>query len=53
LAKIETSSSSHLAADGVLLGVSIFGGTSFAIVKEALVETSPANLKAPVNESRF
>jgi drug/metabolite transporter (DMT)-like permease len=43
LAKIETSSSSHLAADGVLLGVSIFWGTSFAIVKEALVETSPAN----------
>ena len=39
----ETFSSSHFAADAVLLGVSIFWGTSFAIVKEALVETSPAN----------
>lgn len=33
----------HLIADGVLLGVSVFWGTSFAIIKEALGETSPAN----------
>ena len=35
---------SHLAADAVLLGVSVFWGTSFAIIKEALDETSPENL---------
>jgi drug/metabolite transporter (DMT)-like permease len=39
----ERSSSSSLAADAVLLGVSVFWGTSFAIVKEALAETTPAN----------
>jgi drug/metabolite transporter (DMT)-like permease len=37
-------SSSHWAADAVLLGVSVFWGTSFAIIKEALGETTPANL---------
>ena len=41
--KNDVSSSSHLAADLVLIGVSVLWGTSFAIVKEALVETSPAN----------
>jgi drug/metabolite transporter (DMT)-like permease len=35
---------SHLAADAVLLGVSVFWGTSFAIIKEALDETPPENL---------
>jgi drug/metabolite transporter (DMT)-like permease len=35
---------SHLAADAVLLGVSVFWGTSFAIIKRALDETSPENL---------
>ncbi|MCX5915749.1 MAG: DMT family transporter [Deltaproteobacteria bacterium] len=35
---------SHLAADAVLLGVSVFWGTSFAIIKEALGETPPENL---------
>ena len=33
----------HWVADGVLLGVSAFWGTSFAIVKEALPLTTPAN----------
>ena len=40
----KTSSSSHWIADAVLLGVSVFWGTSFAIIKEALGETTPANL---------
>jgi drug/metabolite transporter (DMT)-like permease len=35
---------SHWIADAVLLGVSVFWGTSFAIIKEALGETTPANL---------
>jgi len=39
----ERSSSSYFAADAVLLGVSVFWGTSFAIVKEVLEETTPAN----------
>jgi drug/metabolite transporter (DMT)-like permease len=39
----ESSSSPHLVADGILLGVSVFWGTSFAIVKEALEVASPAN----------
>jgi drug/metabolite transporter (DMT)-like permease len=33
----------HWVADVVLLGVSVFWGTSFAIVKEALPLTTPAN----------
>ncbi len=40
----KTSPSSHWIADAVLLGVSVFWGTSFAIIKEALGETTPANL---------
>jgi len=40
----KTSSASHWIADAVLLGVSVFWGTSFAIIKEALGETTPANL---------
>lgn len=40
----KTSSASHWIADAVLLGVSVFWGTSFAIIKEALRETTPANL---------
>jgi drug/metabolite transporter (DMT)-like permease len=35
---------SYLAADAVLFGVSVFWGTSFAIIKEALGETPPENL---------
>jgi drug/metabolite transporter (DMT)-like permease len=38
------SSSSPWIADAVLLGVSVFWGTSFAIIKEALGATTPANL---------
>jgi len=40
----KTSPASHWIADAVLLGVSVFWGTSFAIIKEALGETTPANL---------
>jgi drug/metabolite transporter (DMT)-like permease len=40
----KTPPSSHWIADAVLLGVSVFWGTSFAIIKEALGETTPANL---------
>ena len=40
----ERSSSPYITADAVLLGVSVFWGTSFAIVKEVLAETTPANL---------
>jgi len=41
---LRSNSSSHWAADAVLLGVSVFWGTSFAIIKEALGDTTPANL---------
>ncbi len=34
---------SNFAADAVLLGISAFWGTSFALVKVSLAETSPAN----------
>jgi drug/metabolite transporter (DMT)-like permease len=40
----EKSPASHWIADAVLLGVSVFWGTSFAIIKQALGETTPANL---------
>jgi drug/metabolite transporter (DMT)-like permease len=44
LLNYKTSPASHWIADAVLLGVSVFWGTSFAIIKEALGETTPANL---------
>ncbi len=44
LLRNNSSSASHWIADAVLLGVSVFWGTSFAIIKEALGETTPANL---------
>jgi drug/metabolite transporter (DMT)-like permease len=36
-------SSSRFAPSTVLLGISIFWATSFAIIKDALIDTSPAN----------